>query len=135
MPQVQQLRGVDGAAVPVRIVMRRIGLPGAARKDRFLLLATSGLGDGDVQSTCRLYCKRWEVETLFAALKSRGSDLEATHTTTAERIERLIGLLAVAFASSHRVGVDRAARDSGPRRKAHGHRARSLFRKVWTAIN
>jgi hypothetical protein len=68
------------------------------------------------------------VETLFAALKSRGFDLEATHVTKPSRIRRLIALLALAFAWSHLVGEKRALAEGLPATKAHERRARSLFR-------
>ena len=89
------------------------------------MLATSGL---DPTRGPALYRQRWEVETLFAALKYRGFDLEATHLTDPDRVRRLIGLLAVAFAWSHLVGEKRAEIDGPPPRKAHGRRSRSLFR-------
>ena len=50
------------------------------------------------------YKKRWGIEVLFANLKSRGFDLEATHLVHEERIEKLIALLAIAFTWAHIVG-------------------------------
>jgi hypothetical protein len=44
------------------------------------------------------------VKTLFAALKSWGFDLEATHLTAPDGIDQVIGLLALAFAWSHLIG-------------------------------
>jgi hypothetical protein len=44
------------------------------------------------------YARRWEIESLFAALKKRGFRFEETHLTEPERISRLIALLAFAFA-------------------------------------
>ena len=64
-----------------------------------------------------LYRRRWEVETLFATLKSRSFDLEATRLTAPDRIRRLIGLLAIAFAWSHLVGEKRAETCGLPPRK------------------
>lgn len=122
---VRRLRGSEEASGAVRIIVRRIGSDAQPLKDRFLVLATSGL---DPTRGPALYRRRWEVETLFAALKSRGFDLEATHLTAPDRIRRLIGLLAVAFAWSHLVGEKRAEIDGPPPRKAHGRRSRSLFR-------
>ncbi len=49
------------------------------------------------------YTRRWEVETLFSALKSRGFNLEDTHMTT-ERLDKLLALLAIAFTWAHLVG-------------------------------
>ena len=119
------LEGTGEAHVSVQILVRRIGSDTAPLKDRFLVLATSGV---DPERGPTLYRRRWEVETLFAALKSRGFDLEATHLTAPSRIRRLIGLLAIAFAWSHLVGEKRAEQQGPPPMKAHGRRNRSLFR-------
>jgi hypothetical protein len=43
------------------------------------------------------YSKRWGIETLFGALKSRGFNLEDTRLQEPERISRLLALLAIAF--------------------------------------
>jgi hypothetical protein len=117
--------GTEGARVPVQVLVRRIGSDATPLKDRFLVLATAGV---DPERGPALYRRRWEVETLFAALTSRGFDLEATHLTAPGRIRRLIGLLAIAFAWSHLVGEKRAKQHSPPPMKAHGRRNRSLFR-------
>jgi len=122
---MRRLDGSEEASVPVRVIVRRVGSDAQPLKDRFLVLATSGL---DPTRGPALYRRRWEVETLFAALKSRGFDLEATRLTAPGRIRRLIGLLAVAFAWSHLVGEKRAETEGPPSRKAHGRRSRSLFR-------
>jgi hypothetical protein len=121
----RRLDGAEEPSVPVQIIVRCVGSDAKPLTDRFLVLATSGL---DPTRGPALYRQRWEVETLFAALKSRGFDLEATHLTASDRIRRLIGLLAVAFAWSHLVGEKRAEIDGLPPRKAHGRRSRSLFR-------
>jgi hypothetical protein len=65
---------------------------------------------------------------MFAALKSRGFDLEATNLTDPRRVERLIGLLALAFNWTRLVGDRRARREGPPPVKTHGRRERSLFR-------
>lgn len=41
------------------------------------------------------YAERWTIETLFAALKGHGFHLEDTHLTKPERLENLLGLLAL----------------------------------------
>lgn len=75
-----------------------------------------------------LYAKRWQIETLFGALKSRGFHFEQTHLREPERIEKLVALLAVAFTWAYLVGdwLDREVRPI--RAKSHGRRAKSLFR-------
>jgi hypothetical protein len=76
------------------------------------------------------YRLRWGIETLFGALKSRGFDLEATHVVRCpERLERLVGLLALAFTWAHRSGQWVAEHVQAPRFNVRqGRRAKSLFR-------
>lgn len=121
------LVGTDGQKIPVRVVIRRIASDKTSHDtdDPFLILATYKL---DPTEACALYRKRWEIETLFAALKSRGYDLEATHVTEPGRMQRLLGLLALTFAWTHLVGEKRALWDGPPPKKAHERRAKSLFR-------
>lgn len=117
------LLGADGTRVKTNVVVRRIASDEA--EDPFLILATWNL---DPTRACSLYRTRWEVETLFAALKSRGYDLEATHLTKPDRVQRLIGLLGLTFAWTHLVGEQRAGREGPPPTKCHGRREQSLFR-------
>lgn len=50
------------------------------------------------------YLRRWEIETLFCALKSRGWRFEDTHVTDLRRIEKMIALLAIGLVWAHRIG-------------------------------
>ena len=50
------------------------------------------------------YRLRWQIECLFRALKTGGFDLEATHITRTERLDTLVGVLAVALCVAYRVG-------------------------------
>nr|WP_274518110.1 transposase [Legionella oakridgensis] len=54
------------------------------------------------------YLRRWEIETLFCALKSRGWRFEETHIVDQSRIEKLIALLAIGFVWAHKIGEWRA---------------------------
>lgn len=74
-----------------------------------------------------LYGKRWGIETMFGAFKSRGFDLEATHLSASDRLEKLFGVLALALVWALKVGLWRA-RQAAIVVKKHGRRARSLFR-------
>ena len=51
-----------------------------------------------------IYLRRWEVECLFQSLKGRGFRFEETHMTKPERIEKMIGILAIAFVWAHKIG-------------------------------
>jgi hypothetical protein len=118
------LFGDEGeTTVPVRVVIRRIGAEKA--EDPFLILATRGI---DPEEASTFYRKRWSIETMFAALKSRGFCLEETHLTAPGRIERLLGLLALAFTWARLVGEVRTRRKGPPPRKSHGRRQWSVFR-------
>lgn len=108
---------------PVNVTGKR--LPGKAEKDEFLIVISSRLCDGE--KPLDLYRRRWEIESLFAAMKSRGFNLETTHVTMPERIAKLIGLLALAFVWSHLVGQKRHQKDS-LKTKNHGWPEQSLFR-------
>jgi len=75
------------------------------------------------------YRLRWGIESLFGALKSRGFELESTHLRHRERLERLLGLLALGFGWAHRTGLWVAEHVRAPRLIAkYGRRAKSLFR-------
>ncbi len=73
------------------------------------------------------YARRWEIETLFSCLKTRGFCLEATHVTDTERLRKLVGLLALAFCWAHIVGEWLTRHKPLPLKK-HGRKAVSLFR-------
>lgn len=73
------------------------------------------------------YARRWEIETLFGCLKTRGFCLEATHVTDPERLRKLVALLALAFCWAHAVG-EWLAQHEPLKIKKHGRLARSIFR-------
>ena len=74
-----------------------------------------------------LYRKRWEIETLFAALKSRGFGLEDTHMTGSNRIWKLLGMLALTYSWTRIIGLDRKATEGAPRECANGYPKKSPF--------
>ena len=119
------LHGTGGEYVKAKVVMRRIAPSASETGDAFLVLATWAV---DPERATTFYKERWGIETMFAALKSRGYRLEETHLTAPGRVERLMGLLALAFAWTHVIGERRATREGPPRTKSHGRRQRSLFR-------
>jgi len=73
------------------------------------------------------YAQRWEIETLFGCLKSRGFRFEETHMTDSERISKLVALLAIAFCWAHITGE--WLNDQEPIKiKKHGRKSISIFR-------
>lgn len=80
-----------------------------------------------------LYARRWEIETSFGALKSRGFNLEDTHMTKVERTEKWFAILALAFAWAYRTGQWLEAKKKTPL-KTHGRKAVSCFRRGYDCI-
>jgi Transposase DDE domain len=73
------------------------------------------------------YGRRWEIETMFGCLKSRGFRLEETHVTDPARLEKLMALLALTFCWAVVVGAW-LRRHKPLAVKKHGRRCKSLFR-------
>ena len=73
------------------------------------------------------YKERWQIETLFECLKTRGFCFESTHLTHPERLEKLFAFLAIAFSWAHLIGE--WLHEIKPLvLKNHGRQAKSLFR-------
>ena len=103
--------------IPVHVV--GMMLPDGKR----LMLVT----DEDPDSALENYKKRWGIETLFQCLKKRGFNFEDTRMTFPERIDKLIALLAIAFAWCHVTGKWRSEQRK-IKIKKHGRKEISLFR-------
>lgn len=73
-----------------------------------LIIATSGAPPHEAIDA---YADRWQVETLFGCLKTRGFNFEDTHLKDAARLSKMMGLLALAFAWTHRTGEGLHDRD------------------------
>jgi Transposase DDE domain len=89
----------------------------------WLLLVAPEFSDNPNQE----YQKRWGIETLFGALKSRGFNLEDTRLKEPERISRLLALLALAFTWAFVVGQWQAVVKE-LKLKKHGYPPKSVFR-------
>jgi hypothetical protein len=73
------------------------------------------------------YGQRWQIETLFGCLKTRGFRLEDTHLTHGRRISSLLSLLTLATVWGLLAGELTASR-TPPKIKKHGRREKSIFR-------
>jgi hypothetical protein len=74
------------------------------------------------------YKQRWQIENLFRGLKSSGFNIECTHVTDLDRLEKLFSLTMVAFVWCYKVGD---YLDDNVKRiiiKKHGRRAVSVFK-------
>lgn len=92
-------------------------------RDGYLILVTDSAPEHALED----YARRWEIEVLFSCLKTRGFRFEETHLTKPERIQKLVAILAIAFAFIHTTGewLNEQKRLS---LKKHGRKARSIFR-------
>lgn len=90
---------------------------------KLLVVATDQLMENPIMS----YGKRWEIECLFACLKSKGFNFEDTHITQLDRIEKLLVLLTIAFCWAYKTGEWRNEQKK-IKIKKHGRKATSYFR-------
>lgn len=74
------------------------------------------------------YAQRWQIETLFSALKTRGFNLEDTHMLQTQRFNVLLALLAIAFTWAHLVG-EWCYQQRPLKLKAHGYLPKSYFKR------
>ena len=74
-----------------------------------------------------LYKERWQIESAFKALKTSGFNIEDTHLTDIDRINKLLALVIFAFTWAYLAGI---FLDSlyPIKVKKHGRRAKSLFK-------
>jgi hypothetical protein len=100
----------------------RLGAVRKANGDHMLVMASGAAGDPLAE-----YRLRWQIETLFGCLKTRGFRLEDTHLTETARVGRLLGLLALAFCWSWLAG-EYVTRRRPLREKKHGRLEKSVFR-------
>ena len=120
-----QLREVFGQEV--HFAARRI----AKGRDPYLAIISRGFQG---EQALELYRLRWGIETFFSHLKKRGYNFEETHMSKKRSIEKLMGVLAVAFAMCHHWGCV-LEKKAGIKLKKHGHRAKSIFRQGFEAIH
>jgi uncharacterized membrane protein len=71
-----------------------------SEKGELVIIATNQHPDHALET----YYQRWGIENLFQSLKSRGFCFESTHMTDLARIEKLMGVLTIAFCWAHRTG-------------------------------
>jgi hypothetical protein len=80
------------------------------------------------QHALQTYRERWQIETLFKGMKSSGFNIEDTHLTDLDRIEKLFTVVMIAFAWAYVVGVFINDNIKPVRILNNGKRAKSLFK-------
>jgi len=56
----------------------------------------------------KLYKRRWEIETMFGAFKSKGLNLEETHMQDYKKLTLLFGIISLAFVWCYHIGIKKA---------------------------
>ena len=102
----------------------RVCVAGRKRADGELLILISNEPAPEMIGE---YRRRWQIETLFGCLKSRGFDLEETHLRESERLEKLLGILALAVCWAWLAG-EKLNQVKPLTIKKHGRRIKSVFR-------
>jgi hypothetical protein len=82
----------------------------------------------------KIYKERWQIETAFKALKTSGFNIEKTHLTDIQRIEKLLALVLIAFVWSYLVGIYLHEQVKTIRVLKHGRKEKSLFKYGLTCI-
>ena len=109
-------RKMCGVAVSIAALRKADG-------DNVIVISSEGAADKALSN----YCLRWQIETLFGCLKTRGFNLEETHVTAPERVSRLVALLALGFCWALLTGKVICERKA-LRRKKHDRFEQSVFR-------
>ena len=102
----------------------KVGIAALRNEDGELVIIAT---NDNTSEALALYSRRWEIECLFGCLKTRGFNFEDTHLVNLDRINKLLGILAIAFTFAYVVGIWQ--NEIKPIKcKKHGRKAMSLFR-------
>jgi hypothetical protein len=108
-----------------RIFGTGLSICGMRLKDDYLILVTNR----KAKQALAFYKQRWQIEMLFAAMKTTGFDLESTHLTCLKRIDKLLAFVCLAITWAHSVGEWLHRTNKQPLvMKAHGRREKTFFR-------
>jgi len=80
------------------------------------------------ENACEFYKQRWQIEMCFKSMKSSGFDIEKTHLTDLDRIEKLVLLIMVAFVWCYKIGIYLHENIRPIEIKKHGRKAESIFK-------
>jgi Transposase DDE domain len=100
-------------------------ISGLRLKDGTLLILITNIEGAD---SLELYRMRWQIETLFGCLKTRGFNMEDTKMTNPRKIKLLTAILALTFAWSYKTGHWCNRNLKTLRLKKHGRLEQSYFR-------
>lgn len=107
-----------------RVFGQKLYLSGTRDKNGELLIIAT---NRDPRNAIETYAKRWDIETLFGCLKTRGFNFEDTHLNNLDRINNIMVLLTIGFCWCYKIG-EWQHKVIPIKLKKHGYKAISLFR-------
>jgi hypothetical protein len=107
------------------IFNRDLYITGARSLAGDLMVVVSNVKSEDA---IEIYLKRWQIETLFGYLKSKGFRFEDTHMTDGEKIEKVMALLSIGFCWALKTGEWRNENREKIKLKKHKRPEKSIFR-------
>ena len=108
----------------------QVFIAGMKLEQDYLIVVTNQ----DPANAIKVYAERWQIETLFGCLKSKGFNFEDTHLVRRTRIKKLIAVLALAFCYAHLVGEWSHRHEKTIKLKNHGRLEESYFRRGLDSI-
>lgn len=112
-----------------KIYGHHLYITGARIEDDYLIIISNKKPDTKEPNVAiEIYSIRWEIETLFGCLKSKGFNFEDTHITNRNRIKKMVAVLALAFCWAHLTGEWRHLKEKTIRLKKHGRPQYNFFR-------
>lgn len=78
-------------------------IQGRGRRDEFVYVVSNHFHG---REATRIYRMRWGIEQVFGHLKRRGFDLESTHMADGQKVEKLFGVVTLAFMVSYGWGCE-----------------------------
>ena len=80
------------------------------------------------QDSVETYRRRWQIETMFKAMKSAGFNMEDTHLTDPERVSKLLMMVMIAFVWCYNIGELVHRKIKPIRILKHGRKEKSIIR-------
>lgn len=96
-------------------------------KGKIEFLIVANLLKKDSCSALENYKLRWQIETMFKAFKSSGFNLEDTHLSDYQRLNKVLLIVSIAFIWAYKIGIYRQNNIKKIEIKKHGRRAKSIF--------
>ena len=106
-------------------------LPRSGKKQEFLIIVSFT----KPEKAQEYYKQRWQIEMCFKAMKTSGFNIEKTHLTDIDRIEKLVLLIMIAFVWSYKIGIYLHTKIKEIPIKTHGRKAKSIFKHGLNFLN